>query len=162
MSEAIIRDAHERDVPELRRIAKAAWAPIYDYFREQMGEDLYRREHPGDPLERKADSVEDFFHRHPQWVIVTEVAGEVVGFLTYTLGDNGVGEISNNAVDPAMQGRGLGSLQYAEVLRRMEEAGMKYAKVTTGLDPAHAAARRAYEKVGFRQVRPSVTYYREL
>lgn len=162
MSEPIIRPAEERDVPDMRRIAKAAWEPIYGYFREQMGEDLYDREHPGEPLERKADSVEDFFQREPQWVFVTELEAKVVGFLTYTLRDTGVGEIGNNAVDPDVQGRGIGTRQYEECLRRMREAGMKYAKVGTGLDPSHAAARRGYEKVGFRQVRPHVTYYMDL
>ena len=39
---------------------------------------------------------------------------------------------------------------------------MEYAKVGTGLDPSHAAARRGYEKVGFEQVRPHVEYYMEL
>ncbi len=162
MSDATIRQAEEKDVADIRRIAKAAWAPIYAYFREQMGDDLYEREHPGEPLEKKADSVEDFFRREPQWMIVTEVDGLVAAFLTYVLRENGVGEIGNNAVDPAFQGRGIGTSQYEEALRRMREAGMKYATVGTGLDPTHAPARRGYEKVGFRQVRPHVSYYMDL
>ena len=162
MSEPIIRPAEERDVPDIRRIASAAWEPIYAYFREQMGEELYGREHPGEPLVRKADSVEDFFRREPEWMFVTELDAKVVGFCTYVLKDNGVGEIGNNAVDPVAQGRGIGTMQYEECLRRMREAGMAYATVHTGLDPSHAAARRGYEKVGFRQVRPHVEYYMEL
>jgi hypothetical protein len=39
---------------------------------------------------------------------------------------------------------------------------MGYARVTTGGDPAHAPARRGYEKAGFGADLPSVTYHREL
>ncbi len=162
MSEPVIREARDEDIERIREIAKQAWAPIYEYFREQMGEDLWRREHPGDPLERKADSVERHFREHPDEAFVTEVEGEVVGFCTLMLRDNGVGVVGNNAVAPEAQGKGVGSMQYEECLRRMREAGMVYATVHTGLDPLHAPARRAYETVGFEQVRPHVEYYMEL
>jgi len=159
MSEPIFRPVREEDIADIRRIAQAAWAPVYAHFRAAMGEDLWRREHPGDPLERKADSVERHFRERPGEAFVVELEGAVVGFCTYAIGDNGVGVITNNAIDPQVQGRGIGTAQYREVLRRFREAGMVYAKVGTGLDPAHAAARRAYEKVGFEQVRPHVDYY---
>ncbi|HUS81085.1 MAG TPA: GNAT family N-acetyltransferase [Armatimonadota bacterium] len=162
MSEPIIRPAEEPDVPDIRRIASDAWEPIYGHFREQMGDDLYGRLYPGDPLQRKADSVEDFFRNHAEWMFVTEMDGRVVGFCTYVLKDSGVAEIGNNAVAPAAQGHGIGTAQYRECLRRMREAGMQYATVHTGLDPSHAAARRGYEKVGFTQVRPHVEYAMKL
>lgn len=162
MSELIFRAAREEDIPDIRCIARAAWTPIYAYYRERMGEDLYRREYPGDPLERKADDVERHFREHSDQAFVVELDGKVVGFCTYVLRDNGVGVIGNNAVDPAMQGRGIGSAQYRECLRRMREAGMVYATVHTGLDPAHAPARAAYEKVGFEAIRPHIEYYMAL
>ncbi len=162
MADPVFRPAREDDIEDIRRIAKLAWEPIYQHFREQMGEDLWRREHPGEPLERKADSVESHFRKHPNEAFVVELDGEVVGFCTFRLRENGVGEIGNNAVDPAAQGRGIGTAQYRECLRRMREAGMVYATVHTGLDPSHAPARRAYEKVGFEQVRPHVEYYMKL
>lgn len=162
MSEPKIRQAEERDIEDFRRIAMDAWRPIHAFYREAMGEDLYSREIPAEPLVRKADSIESFFRAHPEWIFVTELDGKVVGFCTYTLKDTGVGEIGNNGVDPSAQGHGIGATQYEECLRRMREAGMVHAKVGTGLDPAHAPARHAYEKVGFRQVRPHVEYYMEL
>ena len=73
MSEPVIRPMREDDVPAVRRIAKAAWTPIYAYFRKEMGEDLYLREYPGDALERKADNVENFFRSHPEWMFVTDL-----------------------------------------------------------------------------------------
>lgn len=162
MSEPVIRAAREEDIERIREIAKAAWAPIYQYFREQMGEDLWKREHPGDPLERKANTVEQHFRERPDEAFVTAIDGEVVGFCTFSLRENGVGVVGNNAVAPEAQGRGVGSAQYLECLQRMREGGMVYATVHTGLDPMHAPARRAYEKVGFEAVRPHVEYYMEL
>ncbi len=162
MGEPTIRPADEADIAKIREIAREAWRPIYEYFRERMGDDLWEREHPGDPLEKKADTVERHFREHPDWSFVTELDGEVVGFCTYQIRDNGVGVVGNNAVDPAGQGRGIGTAQYRECLQRMRDAGMEYATVHTGLDPMHAPARRAYEKVGFERVRPHVEYYMEM
>jgi len=162
MSEPVFRAAEEGDVPDLRRIAAAAWTPIYGHWRELMGEDLYARQYPGDRLQSKADQVESQFRRHPEWVFVVELDGKVVGFCTYVLKDGGVGEIGNNAIDPEYQGRGLGSAMHRECLHRMSEAGMKYAKVGTGLDDSHAPARRAYEAVGFEQVLAHVEYFMKL
>ena len=39
---------------------------------------------------------------------------------------------------------------------------MTYAKVATGLDDAHAPARRAYERAGFDIKVEDVTYYKKL
>ncbi len=162
MSEPVIRAARDEDIERIREIAKQAWAPIYAHFREAMGEDLFAREYPGEPLERKADSVEKHFREHPELGFVTEIDGAVVGFCTLMLRDTGVGVVGNNAVAPEAQGKGIGSAQYEECLRRMREAGMAFATVHTGLDPSHAPARRAYEKVGFEAIRPHVEYYMKL
>ena len=162
MSEPVIRAARDEDIERIREIAKQAWAPIYEYFHGQMGEDLWKRAYPDQPLENKADQVERHFREQPDCAFVTEIDGEVVGFCTLMLRENGVGVIGNNAVAPEAQGKGVGSAQYQECLRRMREAGMVYATVHTGLDPAHAPARRAYEKVGFEAIRPHVEYFMEL
>ncbi len=162
MSQPMFRAAEEADIPEVRRIAAAAWTPIFEHFRELMGDDLYQRERPGDRRKNKADQVESHFRNHAEWAFVVELDGEVVGFCTYVLRDSGVGEIGNNAIDPDYQGRGLGSAMHRECLRRMREAGMQYAQVGTGLDKSHAPARRAYQAVGFRQVLPHVEYFMQL
>ncbi len=161
MSEPTFRAVEEADIPEVRRIAAAAWTPIYGHWRELMGEDLFARQYPGDRLKNKADQVESHFRSHPEWIFVVEFEGKVVGFCTYVLRDSGVGEIGNNAIDPEYQGRGLGSAMHRECLRRMREAGMKYAQVRTGLDGSHAPARRAYEAVGFKATLPHIEYFME-
>ena len=45
---------------------------------------------------------------------------------------------------------------------KIKNEGMIYATVSTGLDDAHAPARRAYEKAGFDKALENVRYYKEL
>jgi len=88
---------------------------------------------------------------------------QIAGFVTFRLDEETrVGEIGNNAVHPDWQGHGVASRLYEEVLAIFRHHGMRVAKVTTGLDDAHAPARAAYRKAGFSAAVPSVTMYREL
>ena len=162
MSDLIFRSPTEADLPEIRRIAREAWTPIFDGFRRVFGEDLWAAEHPGDVYEGKSDQVESQFRNRPECFFVAELDGKLVGFCTYRLSDTVLREIGNNAVDPGCQGHGVGTAMHAESLRRMREAGMKFAKVTTGQDEGHAAARRAYEKLGFKPLRIQVNYFMDL
>ena len=92
-----------------------------------------------------------------------EMAGTVVGFVAIQLNhDTQVGEIGLNAVHPDHAGTGVGTAMYDFAIARMQEAGMRVATVTTGGDPSHAPARRAYEKAGFTVQIPSVWLYRKL
>jgi GNAT superfamily N-acetyltransferase len=63
---------------------------------------------------------------------------------------------------PQHAGRGIGTWMYAQVLAQMKESGMALATVSTGGDPSHAPARRAYEKAGFGPAIPSLSLYRLL
>ena len=159
----IIRPARPEDVDALCQIARRAWAPIFAEWTAVMGEDLVRRDLGGDPLDAKAEQVRGFCARWPEWVLVTEVDGQVVGFVTFRpIAEAGIVEIGNNAVDPDHQGRGLGTAQYEHVLDWARKQGFVYAKVGTGLDDCHAPARAAYQKAGFNVAIPGVTYYRKV
>lgn len=159
---AIVRRARPEDVPRIEDIAAAAWAPIYAHFRALQEQALGAVARPSS-VEKKRAQVRDFCARYPDWVLVTELDGAVVGFITFTLDDDArIGTIGNNAIDPEQAGQGLGTLQYREVLALFREGGMAFATVVTGLDEAHAPARRAYEKVGFVPVLSSVEYMMRL
>jgi len=104
-----------------------------------------------------------FYRHHPDRVLVAERDGKLLGFVTYSLDrDREVGEIQNNAVDPAYQGQGIGTALYRVVLDIFRREGMKYAWVVTGLDEDYAQARRVYEKVGFEPLHRSVSYVQKL
>ena len=120
------------------------------------------------------------FRQHPDWILVACLAspappappvspegpaeGEpLVGFVTYQLDEAALtGTIGNNAVDPRWQGHGIATALYRRTLEVFRQAGMRVARVTTGLDPAHSPARAAYRRAGFEHEVPSVTLYREL
>jgi len=157
-----IRDMESGDVERIGEIAVAAWRPIYEYYREIMGEDLFAAKY-GDWEEYKGSQVKSQCRDRPEAVRVATRDGAVVGFVTFSIDrDASVGEIGNNAVHPDAQGHGIATAMYRHVLREFHDRGLEFAEVTTGLDENHAPARRAYEKVGFDVERPSVTYYREL
>ena len=73
-----------------------------------------------------------------------------------------MGAIENNGVHPDHQGQGWGKFLYRHVLQHFREQGLRFAFVDTGLDPAHAATRRAYEAVGFDRQVPAVDYWQDL
>ncbi len=161
--ELIIRAATEADIPRVREIAALAWTPIFAEIRRRMGQELYQRLRP-DGIAGKSDQVEEGFRRYPERMWVAEIDWEVVGFITFWVGDAEakVGVIGNNAVHPDRHGRGVGRRMYQYALDWMRQQGLEYASVQTGLDDAHAPARRAYEAVGFDIEIPSVMYYRKL
>lgn len=92
-------------------------------------------------------------------VLIAEVGGETVGFATYELDEaTRIGTVSDNAVLPEYRGRGIGGQLLARVLRLLEEAGMEFAQVSTGLEDSYAPARRMYERQGFKPLYRSVSY----
>ncbi len=86
------------------------------------------------------------------WVADTGAAG-VAGFVAARLDrDRLLGELTMLAVDPAHQGRGIGTRLTAFALDRLREAGG---------DPGHAPARRTYERGGFTRL-PLARYFKAL
>jgi ribosomal protein S18 acetylase RimI-like enzyme len=131
-------------------------------YRKTLGEDLVQIEFPGCDG-RIGRNVEDHCKRFPNWLFVCEEEGEIVGFVTFLLKpEKSLGILDDNAVDPKYQSKGIATMMYRAVLQYMSDHGIKYAKVLTGLDEAHAPARRAYEKAGFHIRHEDVTYYTDL
>jgi GNAT superfamily N-acetyltransferase len=158
----VFRPVKPADIELICEIAVKAWQPIFASYRRMLGDELFEALHTGWEA-RKANQVRQAALRQPDCVYVTEVDGATVGFTTFHVDENTrLGTIGNNAVDPDCQSRGVGSFQHEQVLELMRQRGMRFAKVTTGLDEGHAPARRSYEKVGFDRSTPDVTYYRHL
>ena len=160
--EVIIRDVQTSDVGRLVEIAIEAWAPYFKYCRQKMGEELFAQVHP-DWRAEKGQLIRDACRPDKGDVAVAEVAGTVVGFITfYTEVAPGVGAIDLNAVHPDFQRRGIGTRLCTHALERLRAAGARVARVGTGLDPAYAPARRTYEKAGFEVGLECIVYYRSL
>ncbi len=158
----MIRFCREEDLETLSAIAKAAWMRIFDGFEERIGKDLYNVVNP-DCRNSKGPWLRKYFAEHPDRIYVAERNGRIVGFISFFFNENTkVGIISNNAVDPDCGEKGVGQEMYKAVLQRFRDEGMKAAMVTTGLDDAHAPARRAYERAGFHLKNEEVCYIMDL
>ena len=163
MSSIKIRPFDMKDLCRLQDIAFEAWQPIFQGYRQQIGDDLFEQSRPDPDGKRK--EVLFRAENSPERIIVAEdESGNIAGFATYDLDhERKIGIIGSNAVDKSMGLKGVGQAMYAEIFRRFKQAGMTAAQVTTGLDDGHAPARRAYQRAGFGEFSlPSVTYFKKL
>jgi len=143
-------------------IADRAWQKIYDMYLDAYGKGLFEILVP-DRNSSKGEQIKNHCGKYPEWIFICEENKRVVGFVTFFLDyEKRIGEIGNNAVGPDAGLKGIGQQMYKAVLKHFTEEGMTYAKVATGLDDAHAPARRAYERAGFDIKVEDVTYYKKL
>ncbi|MDF3128759.1 GNAT family N-acetyltransferase [Kiritimatiellaeota bacterium B1221] len=157
-----LRPCQPEDVPRIMDIGQRAWAPIRAMQKKELGDALYAHLNPN-PETEKGRQIAEHAQNYPQWTWVCEREGPLLGFITFFIDrDKRVGEILNNAVDPELGLKGVGQFMYRGVLNYFREKELFCAKVQTGLDEAHAPARRAYERAGFTQQLHDVTYFCEL
>ena len=162
-AEIIIRDIQLADLERMVEIALLAWEPIFARFREDMGEELFAVVHPDWRAAKAAQIRQVAEPREGAMACVAELDGQVVGFITfYTHSGIPLGEFGNNAVHPDYRGRGIAGRLYQHACDQLKARGMRYVRVITGADDAHAPARRAYEKAGFEAHWRTVQYYRPL
>ena len=158
----MIREYRPADLPTLMDIGNRAWRGIYQMYRQAFGEELFTVNMPGvDHV--KGEQIKQHCTAYPGQVYVCEENDAIAGFITFSMDrQKGIGQIGNNAVDPDCGLKGIGQQMYQAALERFRAEGMTHAKVQTGLDDAHAPARRAYERAGFNIKVEDVTYFRKL
>lgn len=157
----MIRPYRPEDLAAIMAIGDRAWQPIYAHLRIFLGPEVSDAIRP-EAATAKGRQIRDACECHPDRMLVCERGGRVVGFCTLILDQAGVGEIGNNAVDPASGEKGVGQEMYLAAFAWFRAHGCLVAKVTTGLDESHAPARRAYERAGFDRSCSAITYYRHL
>lgn len=158
----MIRPFKKQDLETIMDIGNRAWQPIYDNARSRFGNELFQQLTP-EPKTGKGLQVKSHCDKHPDWVMICEEEGRIVGFITFFLDyESKIAEIGNNAVDSECGLRGIGQQMYSAVLEHFKKEGMLNAKVKTGLDDAHAPARRAYERAGFNIKTEDITYFKSL
>jgi ribosomal protein S18 acetylase RimI-like enzyme len=158
----MIRNFRQEDLPFIQDIANRAWRNIFEMFKQTYGKELFDIIFP-DPGERVGKHLQLHCKDHPEWVRICEEEGRIAGFITFhTDHDKKIGHIGYNAVDPECGLKGIGQQMYKAVLDYFRAEGMRYAAVLTGLDEAHAKARRAYERAGFNLHHEDVNYYIKL
>ncbi len=160
MEEIVITAAKPEYIEPAVQIAIAAWTPIREIFRKELGDELYEGFFTDWQASKRSD-VERGLMSGRGYVALLD--GRVVGFISYMLSDDGkIGTIGTNAVAADCRGRGIGPRLYAFVQEKMRGEGAIFARVETGGDDGHAPARRAYEKAGFERFLPHRCYYKKL
>lgn len=161
--DVVLRPVTPDDIPALLDTAVSAWAPIFASFEDLLGVGIFDTVFPDWRSDKREQIASACLGEYGAVVLVAELAGAPVGFVSYYVDSRrGIGEISNNAVAPDYQNRGIATRLYQRAISEMREAGVTVVKVQTGGDGSHAPARRAYEKAGFVRSLPGVTYFLDL
>lgn len=156
-----IRPAQAADLDTLQAFTVRAFAPIFDSFKQIMGPTVFALVYP-DWQQTQRNHVTTFHNKAESEMWVADVDGVPAGLVVYVLDhESKMGEIEFLVVDPAYQQRGIATQLNEFALAQLRAGGMVLAAVSTGGDPSHAPARRAYESVGFTPV-PSVWYVKHL
>ena len=158
-----IRSYNEDDATRLQEIRSIAFAPVFQAFRNMLGDNIAAFALADLEQQQAAHLDAICSEKSADHIVVAECDDEVCAFCAYFVDDETkVGEIGLNAVHPDSQGAGLGAKLYDYALSHMRDAGMKIATVGTGGDESHASAWRAYEKAGFQKALPSIYLYQAL
>jgi len=158
----MIRNYKPEDLATIMNIGNKAWRRIYKMFREAYGDELFQIIVPDEEIV-KGEQIKSHCEGHPEWILICEEEGRIVGFITFSLNfDKKIGTIGNNAKDPDCSLKGIGQQMYKAVFDYFRDQGMIYASVHTGLDYAHEPARKAYERAGFNIHHEDVDYYMKL
>ncbi len=136
-----IREARPREFRGIAELAEAAYRALDGHFEEDYARELR------DVHGRAASAC----------VLVADDAGRVVGTVTYVPGPgpfaefDGADEVGIRmlAVDPAVQGRGIGTALVEACIERAHADGKS--RIVLHSTPWMTAAHRIYEKIGFRR-----------
>ncbi len=150
----------EKYIKDAIELTYVAWQPIFDSYKKSLGEKMFKEYYSGWKV-TKYKRVYEGLTSERGYVALIE--NKIAGFIFYIVDEvTKTGMIEENAVSPKFRGLGIAQKMYDFVFDKMRGEGMVYAMVSTGLDDAHASARRAYEKAGFDRGIESIRYYKEL
>lgn len=160
-----IRPLAGSDIAPVVDLSLRAWAPVFDSFRQVLGEGIYRHLFP-DWSAHQSAAVDRVLRDESMHTWVADDGSRPVGFVSVVhhgpeYDEPNSSEIEMIAVDPAHQRRGIAADLITYAVDRMREHGAELAVIGTGGDPGHAPARAAYEQAGFTPL-PLVRYYKEL
>ena len=156
------RKAEPADLPRLHEIRIAAFTPIHEGFRAQIGEAMFQNQYH-DWNQKQGALLDEVCADSSHQIYVALQGDEIAGFIDFSIDQaRKCGELGLNAVDPRRQGRGIGTAMYEFALEKLKQAGAEMVSVGTGGDAAHLPARLAYEKAGFSRNIPVIYYFKRL
>lgn len=130
----------------LSGLLRRSYAPMLDADPDLLG----RERESWEIFDREAFENLDSVGR----CVFVSCAGEhVVGFGSFDpRRAPDVGVVGHNCILPEFHGRGYGTAQIREILRRLRDLGTRRAAVSTGIHPFFVPAQRMYAACGFREV----------
>jgi GNAT superfamily N-acetyltransferase len=156
-----VRPLEDRDRDPVVALSLRAWAPVFASMERVLGPSgVFAALYPDWRAEQRR-AVEAALAGARMHVWVAEVDGVVAGFVAAILADETVGEVHMVAVDPPLQRRGIATALLDVATAWIAGQGRPVALISTGGDPGHDPARRAYERAGFTAL-PAVNYFRKL
>ena len=157
-----IRPVRDQDVEALVQLTLAAFEQVFRTFELELGHAIYGLIWP-DWRQSQRNGVETLCRERDKHLVwVAELDNSPVGFIACDLNrQDHTAEVQLIAVHPDHQNRGVGTALNVYALERMKESGTKLTHADTGGDPAHAPARRSYEKAGYVPM-PLVRYFKNL
>jgi len=159
-AQAWIRPFADSDIEQIVELSLLAWEPVFESMEKVLGPRIFHLIW-ADWRKSQAEGVAGACRATDKYhTLVAELDGRTVGFLSYELKGE-TGEVVLLAVHPEFQKRGIATALNQAALGEMKAAGMKLAVAETGGEEGHAAARRAYEKVGYTGL-PLVRYFKDL
>ena len=160
----VIEDAKKTDMEACKEIFLIVWDGIHGVYADLIGEELH--DVFFDNWQGNVDNgfVASFVTAMGEnRAFVAKDEDKVVGFAYYrALEEHKTANIGYSAVRPEYKKKGIGSMLYQKMMDSMKAEGFQYVSVSTGLDDAHAPARKAYERAGFQKNLPSVRYFQKL
>ncbi|MGL5853273.1 MAG: GNAT family N-acetyltransferase [Phycicoccus sp.] len=157
-----IRQYVDTDRSAVLDLSLRAWAPVMPLMRGAVPGFVYDAFYPLGWEERQLADLAAILDGEPQHVDVAVVGGSVAGWVCTRLHPaDRMGEVHVLAVDPSVQGQGVGRALIEHSAERARAAGMAMVMVETGDDPGHAPSRAAYEATGFTRW-PVARYFRPL
>ena len=110
---------------------------------------------------RKARHIDADVARDVEGILVVEVEGTVVGYITtWQDTEAGIGSIPNLAFVPEWRGKGLGRRLIVEALDRFRAAGLSHAKIETLAQ--NEVGHHLYTSIGFQEVAQQVHFFADL
>lgn len=159
----IIRPFEDGDFTRDNPLTVEAWRGIFDGFRKQLGDEIFDYVYAGWE-DRKFNEFGTSMAANAKngmaFTIVDTTDNSIAAMGSHRISGL-TGQICSNAVRADLRGLGIGSAMHRTLLDSMRKHGAKFASVGTGLDEAHASARRSYERAGFTCSTPHITYYRD-
>ncbi len=154
-----VRTLQEADLPRCVDLCITAYSNhFFQLLQERHG---LRGNAPWQEIERKG--IMSTFAGNMDQMFVATLDDEVVGYILYHYthiqeGRVGIGYLSNNAVDPRLQGRGVGKRLGRKVVETFRQLQLHYARTTTSSQACQAAARNVYQRLGYEICRESVDW----